>query len=58
MTESLVDASIANNAKPYDRFQFERNGFFCVDANDLANGKVNIEKIVNYFSGIGSGYLI
>ena len=47
LTDSLVDASIANNGKAYDRFQFERNGFFCVDAKDLENGKVNIK--INFF---------
>uniref|UniRef100_A0A915N5M7 glutamine--tRNA ligase n=1 Tax=Meloidogyne javanica TaxID=6303 RepID=A0A915N5M7_MELJA len=53
LTESLVDASIANNAKPYDRFQFERNGFFCVDANDLANGKLVFNRTVSLREDVG-----
>ncbi|KAI1717059.1 tRNA synthetases class I (E and q), catalytic domain-containing protein [Ditylenchus destructor] len=28
---ALIDANIAKNAKEYDRFQFERTGYFCVD---------------------------
>uniref|UniRef100_A0A1I8BG29 glutamine--tRNA ligase n=1 Tax=Meloidogyne hapla TaxID=6305 RepID=A0A1I8BG29_MELHA len=53
LTESLVDASIANTAKPYDRFQFERNGFFCVDANDLANGKLAFNRTVSLREDVG-----
>ncbi|XGW27947.1 hypothetical protein V3C99_008052 [Haemonchus contortus] len=40
----LVDRSIANS-KPYDRFQFERVGYFCVDP-DSAPGKLVFNRTV------------
>lgn len=34
-----LDANLANVVKPFDKFQFERVGFFSVDP-DTKNGKV------------------
>ena len=35
------------NAQPYDRFQFVRNGFFCVDAKDSQPGALVFNRIVS-----------
>ena len=34
-------------AKPYDRFQFVRQGFFCVDAKDSTAEKLVFNRIVS-----------
>ena len=34
-------------AKPYDRFQFVRQGFFCVDAKDSTSEKLVFNRIVS-----------
>ena len=34
-------------AKPYDSFQFVRNGFFCVDAKDTTPEKLVFNRIVS-----------
>jgi glutaminyl-tRNA synthetase len=34
-------------AKAYDRFQFVRQGFFCVDAKDSAPDKLVFNRIVS-----------
>lgn len=38
-----IDASLANVAKPFDKFQFERIGFFSVDP-DATSKKVSNRK--------------
>ena len=35
------------NAKPYDKFQFVRNGFFCVDSHDSRPGALVFNRIVS-----------
>lgn len=35
------------NAKPYDQFQFVRNGFFCVDSHDSRPGALVFNRIVS-----------
>ncbi|KAF7632655.1 hypothetical protein Mgra_00007959 [Meloidogyne graminicola] len=53
LNNSLVDVSIANNAKPYDKFQFERNGFFCVDAKELDKGNLVFNRTVSLREDVG-----
>jgi glutaminyl-tRNA synthetase len=45
-TECLVERSL-ENAKAYDRFQFVRNGFFCVDYKDSKPGEPVFNRIVS-----------
>ena len=35
------------DAKPYDSFQFMRNGYFCVDCKDSQEGKPVFNRIVS-----------
>ena len=35
------------NAKPEDRFQFVRNGYFCVDNKDSKDGELVFNRIVS-----------
>uniref|UniRef100_A0A183CK46 glutamine--tRNA ligase n=1 Tax=Globodera pallida TaxID=36090 RepID=A0A183CK46_GLOPA len=35
LSDAMVDASITRTALPLARFQFERNGYFCVDTKDV-----------------------
>ncbi len=44
--DCLLEASLAD-VKPFDRFQFVRNGFFCVDPKDSAPGKPVFNRIVS-----------
>ncbi|HAT02340.1 MAG TPA: glutamine--tRNA ligase [Oribacterium sp.] len=46
VTEALVEPDLMK-AKVYDRFQFVRNGFFCVDCNDSKEGAPVYNRIVN-----------
>ena len=41
-----VEAALAD-AKPYDSFQFVRNGFFCVDYKDSKEGEPVFNRIVS-----------
>ncbi|KAL3097465.1 hypothetical protein niasHS_003913 [Heterodera schachtii] len=34
LSNAMVDGSIIRTIRPLDRFQYERNGFFCLDPND------------------------
>ena len=43
---AYVEPSLAQ-AEPYDRFQFVRNGFFCVDCRDSAPGQPVYNRIVS-----------
>jgi glutaminyl-tRNA synthetase len=45
VTSSYVEASLAD-ATPGSRFQFERLGYFCVDAKDSLPGKLVFNQIV------------
>ena len=38
-------------AKPYDSFQFLRNGFFCVDYKDTTEGNLVFNRIASLKSG-------
>ena len=42
----FVEQSLAD-AKPYDSFQFVRNGFFCVDAKDSSKEHLVFNRIVS-----------
>ena len=44
--DCYVEPELAE-AKPYDRFQFVRNGFFCVDAKDSKEGAPVFNRIVS-----------
>ena len=46
LPECYVEPSVAD-AKAYDRFQFVRTGFFCVDAKDSAPGALVFNRIVS-----------
>lgn len=46
MRESLVEPALAD-AKPYESFQFVRNGFFCVDSRDSKEGAPVFNRIVS-----------
>jgi glutaminyl-tRNA synthetase len=43
--QGYVEPALAA-AKPFDRFQFVRNGFFCVDCRDSAEGQPVFNRIV------------
>jgi glutaminyl-tRNA synthetase len=45
ISQAFVEPS-ARNAKPGDRFQFERLGYFCVDGKDWAPGKPAFNRAV------------
>jgi glutaminyl-tRNA synthetase len=45
LTETRVEPSLAS-AAPGARFQFERNGYFCVDARDSAPGRLVFNRTV------------
>ncbi len=45
-TDCRLEASLGL-AQPYDRFQFVRNGFFCVDAKDTKPGHPVFNRIVS-----------
>ena len=44
--DAYIEASV-KDAKPYDSFQFVRNGFFCVDAKDSKEGALVFNRIVS-----------
>ena len=44
--EAYVEPALAQ-AKAFDRFQFVRNGFFCVDYKDSTEGKPVFNRIVS-----------
>ncbi len=46
LTECYLEPEFAK-AKAYDRFQFVRQGFFCVDAKDTAEDKLVFNRIVS-----------
>ena len=46
LPECYVEASLAQ-AETYDKFQFVRNGFFCVDAKDSAPGQPVFNRVVS-----------
>ena len=46
MRESLVEPALAD-AKPYESFQFVRNGFFCADSRDSREGAPVFNRIVS-----------
>ena len=46
LPECYIEPSVAD-AKAYDRFQFVRTGFFCVDAKDSAPGRLVFNRIVS-----------
>jgi len=45
LNDCRVEASLAN-ALPENRYQFERTGYFCLDAIDSANGKLVFNRTV------------
>lgn len=45
LNDALIDNSIHSTAKEYDRYQFERTGYFCVDRDSTKN-KVKLFLIV------------
>ncbi len=45
LTDAKMEPSLAD-AKPGERFQFERKGYFCVDTKDSAEGKPVFNRIV------------
>ena len=51
--EAYVEPALAQ-AKVYDRFQFVRNGYFCVDSKDSAPGKPVFNRIV----GLKSSFVL
>ena len=46
LKECRIEPSV-KDAKPYDSFQFVRQGFFCVDAKDSAEGALVFNRIVS-----------
>ena len=46
VVEAYVEPALME-AKAYDSFQFVRNGFFCVDCKDSAEGKPVYNRIVS-----------
>lgn len=46
LTNCYVEPSLVE-AKPYDSFQFVRNGFFCVDSKDSKEGQPVFNRIVS-----------
>ena len=44
--ESVVEPALVD-AKPYDSFQFVRQGYFCVDAKDSKEGQPVFNRIVS-----------
>ena len=46
LTDALVEPGLLN-AKPFDRFQFVRNGYFSVDPKDSAEGKPVFNRVVS-----------
>lgn len=44
--DAYVESELSK-AKPFDRFQFVRNGYFCVDAKESKNGKPVFNRIVS-----------
>ena len=51
LTACRVEPCLAN-AKPGERYQFERLGYFCVDSDDSSAGKIGLQSI-----GDAAGYL-
>jgi glutaminyl-tRNA synthetase len=45
VVQGMLEPSLAN-AKPGDRYQFERNGYFCVDTRDSRPGKLVFNRTV------------
>lgn len=45
LKECYIEPSVSD-AKPYDSFQFVRNGYFCVDAKDTKEDKLVFNRIV------------
>jgi glutaminyl-tRNA synthetase len=45
LSQIFVEPSLAD-AKPGDRFQFERQGYFCVDPDSLTSGKLIFNRTV------------
>ena len=46
-----VEASLAN-AQPESRYQFERTGYFCLDAVDSVDGKLVFNRTVTLREGV------
>ena len=44
--ECYLEPSLGN-AKPYDSFQFVRNGYFCVDSHDSREDQLVFNRIVS-----------
>ncbi len=54
LTDARVEASLAG-AGGSDRFQFEREGYFCVDAVDSASGRLVFNRTVGLKDSWGKG---
>ena len=50
LTDCRVEASLAQ-AQPENRYQFERTGYFCLDAVDSVNGKLVFNRTVTLREG-------
>ena len=50
LTDCRVEASLAQ-AQPEERYQFERTGYFCLDAVDSVNGKLVFNRTVTLREG-------
>ena len=50
LTNCRVEASLLD-AQPENRFQFERTGYFCLDAIDSVNGKLVFNRTVTLREG-------
>lgn len=51
LTNCRVEASLAN-AQPENRYQFERTGYFCLDAVDSVDGKLVFNRTVTLREGV------
>ena len=51
LKDCRVEASLAN-ALPENRYQFERTGYFCLDAVDSVNGKLVFNRTVTLREGV------
>jgi glutaminyl-tRNA synthetase len=51
LTDCRVEASLAQ-AKPENRYQFERTGYFCLDAVDSVDGKLVFNRTVTLREGM------
>jgi glutaminyl-tRNA synthetase len=51
LTDCRVEASLAQ-AKPENRYQFERTGYFCLDAVDSVDGKLIFNRTVTLREGV------